>query len=330
MHRTRLTTLLVALLALATVLAFAAGCGEAGDEEPAAEASPVAELTADEIVTQGELAMQEITSASFSLDLSVEAEGDPDKVTDPTAQQLMQSPISLKASGASSDDPVAADLSMTFAVMGQNIAMEMRAKDDKAWIAYEDQWYVVPAEDSQNATDQLSEGALPTDQLKEMGLDPNEWSLSWELVGTEELGGTQVYHVSGTADPAKLAESLMNALDDPKLGEMLGDDAAQQLEGTKAQSEKELQELEKALKDVAVDAWYEVDTLYLRKIDAKAAFDMTSVEDAGGVTAMDFAVLVELDGFNEPVEVEAPKNAQPLEKLMEAMFGGMSLDGMSF
>jgi hypothetical protein len=326
MHRRRYTTLLLAFLALVSVMAFVAGCGDA---EPAAEEPQTTGLTADEIVAQGEEAMQEIKSGSFDLDLSVKLEGDAAKVTDPTAQQLMQSPLSLKASGASSDDPVAADLSMTFAVMGQNIAMEMRAKDDKAWVGYEDQWYKVPAEDSQNATDQLSEGALPTDQLKEMGLDPKDWSLAWELVGTEDLGGTQVYHVKGTADPAKLAESLMKALDDPKLAEALGDDAAQQLQGTKAQSEKELKQLQTALEAVAVDVWYEVDTFYLRKIDAKVAFDMTSVEDAGGVTAMDLAVLIELDGFNEPVEVEAPKNAQPLDKLMESMLGGMSLDGMS-
>ncbi len=327
MYRRKYTTLLLVFLALVGVLAFMSGCGDA---EPAAEAPQATDLTADEIVANAEQAMQEITSGSFDLDLSVKLEGDPEKVTDPTAQQLMQSPLSLKASGASSDDPVAADLSMTFAVMGQNIAMEMRAKDDKAWVAYEDQWYQVPAEDSQNATDQLSEGALPTDQLKEMGLDPNDWSLSWELVGTEDLGGTQVYHVKGTADPAKLAESLMKALDDPKLAEALGDDAAQQLQGTKASSEQELQDLQKALEDVAVDAWYEVDTFYLRKIDAKVAFDMTSVEDAGGVTAMDLTVAIELGGFNEPVEVEAPKSAQPLDKLMEAILGGMSLDGMSF
>ena len=326
MHRRKYMALLLVCLALVGALALVSGCGDA---EPAAEAPQATDLTADEIVAQAEQAMQEITSGSFDLDLSVKLEGDPDKVTDPTAQQLMQSPLSLKASGASSDDPVAADLSMTFAVMGQNIAMEMRAKDDTAWVGYEDQWYKVPAEDSQNATDQLSEGALPTDQLKDMGLDPKDWSLAWELVGTEDLGGTQVYHVKGTADPAKLAESFMKALDDPELAEMLGDDAAQQLEGTKAESEKELQELEKALKDVSVDVWYEVDTFYLRKIDAKVAFDMTSVEDAGGVTAMDLAVLVELDGFNEPVEVDAPKNAQPLDKLMESMLGGMSLDGMS-
>jgi hypothetical protein len=321
MHRTRPTPLLLALLAVVVILAFAAGCGDSG-EEPAAEAP--------EIVAQSEQAMKDVTSGSFDLDFSVKVEGDPAKVTDPTAQQLMQSPISLKASGASSDDPVAADLSMTFAVMGQNIALEMRAKDDEAWIGYEDQWYKVPAEESKNATDQLSEGALPTEQLKEVGLDPNDWDLAWELVGTEDLGGTQVYHVKGTADAGKLAQSLMKALDDPSLAEKLGSDAAQQLQGTKAQSEKELKQLEKALKDVSVDAWYEVDTFYLRKVDGKAAFDMTTVEDAGGVTAMGLTMMLELDGFNEPVEVEAPKSAQPLEKLMESMLGGMSLDGVTF
>lgn len=329
MHGTRLTTLLVALLALAAVLAIAAGCG-GGSEEPAAEAPQVAELTAEEIVTQSEKAMQEITSASFNVDLSVKVEGDPTQASDPQAQMLMQSPITVKASGASSDDPVAADLSMTFGLMGQNIKMEMRAKDDQAWIAYEDQWYKVPVEDSKNATGQLSEGALPTEQLKDIGLDPNDWDLTWELVGTEDLAGTQVYHVKGTVDPTKLAESLMKALDDPQLAEKLGTDAAQQLQGTRAQSEKELKQLQKALEDVSVDTWYEVETFYLRKVDAKAAFDMTGLEDAEGMTGMDIAMLLELDGFNEPVEVEAPKSAQPLEKLMESMFGGMSLDGMSF
>ena len=328
MHRTRLTSLLVALLALAAVLAFAPGCG--GSEEPAAEVPQVAELTAEEIVAQSEQAMQDVASASFNVDLSITVEGDPSEASDPQAQALMQSPMTVKASGASSDDPVAADLSMTFGLMGQNIKMEMRAKDDQAWVAYEDQWYKVPAEDSKNATGQLSEGALPTEQLKEIGLDPNEWDLTWELVGTEDLAGTQVYHVKGTADAAKFAESLMKALDDPQLAEKLGADAAQQLQGTKAQSKKELEQLQKALEDVSVDTWYEVETFYLRKVDAKAAFDMTGLEDAEGMTAMDFTMLVELDGFNEPVEVEAPKDAQPLDKLMESMFGGMSLDGMSF
>jgi len=327
MHRTRLTTLLLTAVALAAVLAFAAGCS---DDEPAVEASPVAELTAEEIVAQSEQAMQDITSASFSLDLSVTYEGDPDAVTDPSAQQLLQSPMTLKASGASSDDPVAADLSMTFGVMGQSIAMEMRAKDDQAWVGYENEWYEVPAEDSKKATGQLSEGALPTDQLKEVGLDPNDWDLVWELVGTDDLGGTEVYHVRGTADADKFAEALMQALEDPALAEKLGADAAEQLQGTKAQSEKEFEQLQKALESVSVDAWYEVETFYLRKADAKASFDMTGVEDANGVTAMDMAMLLELDGFNEPVEVEAPESAKPLEKLMEAMFGGMSLDGMSF
>ncbi|MBN2205749.1 MAG: LppX_LprAFG lipoprotein [Thermoleophilia bacterium] len=327
MHRTTLTTVLVALLALAAVLAFAAGCGGDG-EELAAEAPQVAELTAEEIVAQSEQAMQDIMSASFNVDLSIKVEGDPSAASDPQAQALMQSPITLKASGASSDEPVAADLSMTFGLMGQNIKMEMRAKDDQAWVAYEDQWYKVPAEDSKNATGQLSEGALPTEQLEDIGLDPDEWDLTWELVGTEDLAGTQVYHVKGTADAAKFAESLLKALDDPQLAEKLGADAAQQLQGTKAQSEKELEQLQKALEDVSVDTWYEVETFYLRKVDAKAAFDMTGLEDAEGVTAMDFTMLVELNGFNEPVEVEAPKDAQPLEKLMEAMFGGMSLEGM--
>jgi hypothetical protein len=327
MQHRRLTTFLVALLALVAVLAFAAGCGD--DKEPAVPT----DLTAEEIVAQGERAMQDVTSASFAADLSIALEGDAEKVTDPMTRQLLESPLSLNASGASSDDPVAADLSMSFVFMGQPIALEMRAKDGEAWLGYQEQWYKVPADQSKQATGQLSEGALPTDQLKEAGLDPNDWDLTWELVGTEEVGEAEAYHVRGTADAGKFAQSLMDALNDPKLAEQLGGDLAGQLEGATAESQRDLEGLKEALENVSVDVWYEVETLYLRKIDARAAFDMSDQKDAEGLTSMSLTMLVELDGFNEPVEVEEPDGAQPLEKLLEQMFGGFgfdALDGATF
>jgi hypothetical protein len=323
MQRKTLMLLTAALVALAAVLAFGAGCG---DDEPAAEPKAVvADLSADEIVAQGEKAMQDVTSAAFSAELSMAAEGDPEKVADPMTQQLLQSPISLSASGKSSDEPVAADLTMTVTLMGQPLELKMLADGDKAWVGYEEQWYKVPAKDSKKATDQLSEGSLPTDQLKAAGLDPGAWDLSWELVGVEDLAGTQAYHVRGTVDAGKFAQSLMDALNDPKLAEQLGGEAAEQLESATAGSGKELEELQNALEAVSVDAWYEAETFYLRKLEGKADFDMTSSEDAQGLTSVSLGMLVELGTFNEPVEVTPPETSKPLDELMEQMLGGMSL-----
>jgi hypothetical protein len=322
---------MIAVLLVLVALGAVAGCGD--DETTTAASSPpaVAELTADEIVANGEKAMAEVTSASFSASLSMAVEGDPEQVTDPMSQQLLNAPISFKMTGKSSDEPVAADVAMSFSLMGQDMTMNLMAEGEKAWIAYQDQWYEVPVKDSRAATDQLSEGALPTDQLKSAGLDPNEWNLIWELVGVEDVGGSQAYHVRGTVDPDLFAQSLMDAMNDPKLMKQLGGgDMADALKNATGESEKGLRRLQRALEDVSLDAWYEAETFYLRKMDGAASFDLTGQEDAEGLTAMDLSMLVELSGFNEPVEVTPPESALPLEKLMEQMFGGMSLDGATF
>jgi hypothetical protein len=325
MQRRRHAAALMALLALAGLLSLVAGCS---DDEAKVEEPVVADLTADEIVAQGEQAMQDVTSLSFRTEFSVALEGDVAEIEDPADQMLLESPLSMTASGASSDDPVAADVELDLAGMGQSFKMQLRAVDEQAWVGYEDQWYVIPQEEYQSALgeepgDEASPSALPTEQLKEMGLDPTEWDLTWELVGVDSLGEEQAYHVRGTADPGKLAESLTKALEDPALAERLGEGmAGQTFEGLTGENRKQLRQLKEALERVSVDVWYEVGTFYLRKVDAKAGLDMTGVKDAEGLTGMTIALLVELDGFDEPVEVEAPADALPFEQLMQQMFGG--------
>ena len=59
------------------------------------------------------------------------------------------------------------------------------------------------------------------------------------MVGAEDMAGTQVYHVKATADPAKLAEDLTKAMNDPSLLDKLGDPGtAKQLEQGLAQNKK--------------------------------------------------------------------------------------------
>ena len=52
-----------------------------------------------------------------------------------------------------------------------------------------------------------------------MGVDPSTWGTTYQMVGTEDLDGVQVYHVKAVADPQKLAESLTKAAERPEPAE---------------------------------------------------------------------------------------------------------------
>lgn len=329
MRRTNLSIWAV-LLALAVAAVLVAGCGSSETTSGEASAAPEVELTAQEIVDQSEQAMQGVTSAAFTADVALKIEGDAAKMTDPTAKQLLDSPISLHVEGKSGDDPVVAEMDMTVAIMGQNLALGMVAKDKSAWIEYEDTWYAVPQENTQ-ALSEGDSGSLPTEQLKDLGLDPQAWDVEWELVGTETVDGAEVYHVAATPDAKKMAADLMKALEDPKLYEKLGDpQTAEQIQATKAQSEKELKELENAIDSVSVDLWIETESMYMRKGAIAVGLDMTGVKDADGVEAMNAEIGFTMADFNDPVEVKPPGKAQDFEKLMNELMGGMMGGGMSF
>jgi len=325
MRRMNLSLWAVLLVALALATVFAAGCGDegSGTSGGGSSPSPEVELTAQEIVDQSEQAMQDVNSASFTADLTLKIEGDAAKMTDPTAKQLLSSPISFHAEGSSSTEPMAADMDVTVGIMGQNLAMGVLAEDKKVWIKYEDTWYAVPQENTKGLTSGDT-GALPTEQLADLGLDPQAWSVTWELVGTETVDGAEVYHLSAAPDPTKMAADLMKALNDPKLYEKLGDpQTAAQIKALKSQNEQALKDLQKALQDVAVDLWIETESMYLRKGTIAVGVDMTGMKDAEGVDAMNLDVSFTMADFDEPVEVRAPANAKDFETLMNQLLGGM-------
>jgi hypothetical protein len=319
MRRKDLSMWAVMLLALAFAVAFAAGCGGNGGTSTSADngnsPAAVAQLTPQQIVDQSQQKMQAVNSAAFTADLKLALDGDASKMTDATAKQLLSSPITLHAEGSSSTKPVAADMDVTVALMGQNLAMGVLADGKKAWVQYENAWYAVPQKNTEALTTG-DIGALPTEQLADLGLDPQAWNVEWELAGTETVDGAEVYHLTASPDAKKIAADLMKALNNPELYKKLGDpQTAEQVKALKTQNSKQLGELQKALKSVEVELWIEKDSLYMRKGTVAIGMDMTGMQGAEGVTAMNVDVAFTMADFNEPVEVKAPAKAQD--------FGGM-------
>jgi len=333
MRHKSVSTWLVLVLVL-TLLA-AAGCG--GDKA-SSSSSPAATaavgVSADQVVKDSEAKMAQLTSASFIADMILDVQGDPNKMTDPTQKAMLSQGLSLHVEGKSGTDPMAADVKMSVGIAGQTLDFGMMAQGDKAWVEYQGKWYAVDQKNSKSLSDQAKTGAAPTEQLKSLGLDPTAWGTSYEMAGIEDMAGTQVYHVKATADPAKLAEDLTKAMNDPSLLKKLGDpSAAKQLEQGLAQNKKQLEELKKSLKAVAVDYWIGVDDMLMRKAEFSAGLATKGQKGMEGVEGITMKMSMTMADFDQPVSVTPPAKALPVDKLMNEVFGGLlggSGSGLSF
>jgi hypothetical protein len=323
MRRRTVSTWLVLIVALA--LLAAAGCGGDKSSSSSAPAATVAAgVSADQVVKDSEAKMAQLSSASFTADMGLEVQGDPAKMTDPTQQAMLSQGISLHVEGASATDPMASDMKMNVSIAGQTLDFGMMAQGDEAWVEYQDKWYAVDQKNSKSLSDQAKTGAAPTEQLKSLGLDPSAWGTSYEMVGVEDMASTQVYHVKATADPAKLAEDLTKAMNDPSLLDKLGDPGtAKQLEQGLAQNKKQVEALKKSLTDVAVDYWIGVDDMLMRKAEFAAGLAPKGQQGMEGIDGMSVKMSMTMADFDQPVTVTPPAKALPFDKLMNEMFGGM-------
>ncbi|HQG54695.1 MAG TPA: hypothetical protein PLT83_04325 [Thermoleophilia bacterium] len=323
MRRKHLSVWAGILLVVALTVVLAAGCG--GDEgTTAASPSPTEQLTPQEIVDQCTAAMNEVTSASFTADFKIDVQGDASKVTDETARQLLAKPITLHAEGASSTDPQAADVDLALSFSGQNLAMTILNEGEKAWVQYQGTWYAVPPEQTK-ALQAGESGGAPEQQLRELGLDPKAWNVEWELAGIETVDDIQVYHLTASPDPKKIAGDLMKTLNDPDFYKKLGDQAtAAQVKALQKENAALLKQVQKALDSLDVELWIETGSKYLRKSTLLVGMDTKAIKGAKGLTAMTLGFSLGMADFGQPVEVTPPAKAKSFDKLMNDLTGGMT------
>ena len=205
-------------------------------------------------------------------------------MTDPTAKALLSQGVTLHAEGESANEPTAVDMTMSLGIAGQNLEFGMKSEGKKSWLEYQGTWYALDAKNAKSLDKQAQTGAAPTEQLKSMGVDPSTWGTEYQLVGTEDLNGVQVYHVKAVADPQKLADSLTKAAEDPSLGSKLGGSSSElgQLSQGLTQNKQQAEELGKSLKDATVDYWIGVDDQYMYKAQFGAVHGHVGSEGHAG------------------------------------------------
>jgi hypothetical protein len=333
--RRRSTATWAAVVLVVALLVVAAGCGgKNGDSTAASSASAfaVGGVSADQVVKDSEARMAQVKSASFVMDAGLTVQGDTSQITDPMTKALLASGIAVHADGKSQTDPPAADMTISLGIAGQTLELGMMTQGTQSWVEYQGQWYAVDSKTGQSLDKQARIGASPTEQLKSLGLDPAAWGLTYTMVGGETLNGVKVYHVQGSADPQKLAESLLKAAEDPSLAKKLGGQAQlKQLGQALAQSKQQAQQLGKSLKEATVEYWIGVDDSLMYKTQIGATLDMSGQQGMSGVNGIGVKMTVSLSDFDQPVTVTPPANALPLKSLTQKMFGSLgSLGGLTF
>ena len=163
--------------------------------------------------------MQSVKSASFTLDVTASVKGDASKVTDAQLKSLLAAPISVKAQGKLSNEPQKAGHDAQRCPCRPEPRRGLEDGRGQIWVQFMNQWYVTtqstlggltgsspaPSASSSPLTEQLS------GRSSSLGIDPTTWTESYQLVGTETLDGTDVYHVAQILNVSKMVDDLMKA-----------------------------------------------------------------------------------------------------------------------
>lgn len=164
----------------------------------------------------------------------------------------------------------------------------------------------VKASYEQSASEQSGEDE---GSLEQFGIDPQSWVTGLTNDGTEDLDGTEVVHVSGTADVPKLIADL--------------NDVAQQTGQASDLDATSLQQLEDTVTDATIDVYAAEDGYSLRKIEV----GLTLADPRGGSGEVTVNLGIGISDPGDDQSIEPPSDAQPLDDLLNQIPGGAAALG---
>jgi hypothetical protein len=322
------STLIGALIILAVVVAVAtAGCGTAIQASAQPQAGPT---DAQGILTKALTSSGGITSGTGDFNVSVSVNGDAGKMP-AGAQAFLGQPITLSGTFAASENPEAAEATVTASIAGQSIPVGLKAVDDKVWIQFMGQWYEIPADALGGATTGTTakepDMASMLQALTAAGVDPTTWMTNLTLVGEDSVDGTPTYHLSGTIDMNKAMTDAIKLMQDKTIQGMLpsmgsGTSGATDNSITMP-SEQELQGLQSQIgtmfKNVTLDMWITKDTYQFRQVEMNASIVPPAGEDAQGINSIDIKATASMAPATAPLTVTPPTDAKPFSELEQSL-----------
>ena len=339
MRRQLKPTLICALIVLAVAMAFfAAGCGTAAQN--ASQAGP-ASSTAEGILAQVATASQSLTGGTGQFNLSVSVTGDATKMP-AAASALLGQPVTVAGTFAFSENPQAADVSLTASIAGQNFPLGIKAVDKKAWIQFVGQWYEAPADAAQTAatatTLSAADQTVVVAAVKAAAVDPLAWMTGLKIVGNDTIDGSAAYHIQGAVDVTKVMADVTKLMADKTIQGMMGSlsGAMKGSTGTTAAgatktsvslpSAAELQTaLPQMLKNLTVDMWVTKDTYQMRQVQIDATIVPPADQNAQGISSIALKLTLSMAPATAPLTVTAPADVKPFADLQTAVKGLTSM-----
>jgi hypothetical protein len=188
---------------------------------------------------------------------------------------------------------------------------------DAAFVAFQGTEYEIPAEifsqfastygQLQRQAEQEAGDGGASNLLSSLGVNPTNWLTETENEGNEDVEGTDTVHISGQADVPKLVEDLKT------LSENVPDQAQQ----VNPADSSQLDSLADVIESADFDIYTGADDDILRKIEADMVLKPDDVEGAPDSVDLNFALT--FSQVNEPQEIAAPSDPQPLQGLLDQL-----------
>lgn len=252
---------------------------------------------ASEVVTETAANLEELRSGL--LELRVSAESAPGEEEAAEAGFELIGSFQLPEEGAL---PVA-DLEYTDLGADEPVTQGFISTGEQAFIEVEGQAYELPAEQTQS----LLGGGGSDDSIFE-GASVDEWLTDAELNEGESLEGTEVDRVSGELDVVAALNDLFG------IAQRFGAPADYStIEGDEAER------LENAVQSSHMEIVAGTEDRLLRRllIEVELALgdDVALADALGPLAGTSFTIDMSISEPNQPIEVEAPADAMPLEDL---------------
>lgn len=301
---------LFALLLTLIVAALIAGCGGGDDGGESADGDTDAQTILSRSLGAGE----SIESGVLDLELSVE--GSPEATGSIAAS--IKGPFQSSGDGGLPQLDFAGQATISAGGTDEDFEGGITLTADGGYISYAGQAYELDAgtfellQSSYEQSSELQEEQGEGNSLAQFGIDPAEWVTELTNEGTEDLEGTEVVHVSGTADVGKLVADLTSITEQTGQSDQV--DTAS------------LAQLEDSIKNATIDVYAAADDSTLRKFTLSLDIvDPTATPEA--TTAVELSIGIADPG--EEQEIEAPADAEPIEALLQQFpTGAEALQGL--
>jgi len=287
------------MIALSAAFALlVAGCGGGSDAD-----SDPQELLDATFGGGGE----EVSSGVLDLSVEASAEGEDGG----SLSGSLQGPFESRAD----DEPPLVDLDAALEVDGAGERTDFEGgltiTEDTGYVTVDGQAYEVDAPTfatftevfAQSAAAQQEQGEDGSALFEQLGIDPAGWLTDVTNEGTEEVGGAETVHISGTADVAQIVADA-EAID--PTGNALGAAGSGQLAD--------------AVQAATVDVYTGVDDNILRRLDL--TLEIADPGSAG--ETLDLAFSVGISEVNESQSFEAPADAKSLDDLVPGGIGAIA------